>query len=326
MGGECNLNCTHCHSKVQKYEFNPDVIEFIRQGGFRRITFSGGEPLMYWDTIKRVAESLGKEFQYKFVSNLTLLTEEMVPFLNEYNFIVVCSFDGSDGTRDQFPRPRYDLFRLVKHQGFAITVYDENNDIEKIEAELRQIADRNRLHPVNSISPNYIHITDNVHNCSSTMGTAKKYVLQMARMIEPEIIAFKSIKHEDPLMDLLMLYKAATKWWIPKTYDGIHCFNDRVVSLSIDGRFMVCPYTPEYYGDIYTGIDYKKFDGHIPEKCKLCPIFDICKCACVENVTSQECYIARTMHRWLDKTINKWGVAEKLKEAIRVRLENQLNR
>lgn len=315
LGGECNFNCKHCHSKKITYRFNPDIIPYLKNNGFYRITYSGGEPLMYFDLIKKITLELGYDFQYKFVTNASLLREDQIDFLNEYNFSVFASYDGEAGVRDIVPPPRYDLLRLIKNHGLAITVYEENNNLRQLKKDVDWLIARNRIKRLPSFLPEFIHQTEQVSKNSTTLETAKSFILQLAPMLENEIVAF-SIDENPELFRYYALYKACNKWWIKKNYNGLKCINDRLIPMTIDGRFLACPYGTNFVGNIYTGLDWKKIEEITPKKCKVCPIKDICKGSCWANKTSQECYIARTMHRWLDKVIDRRGVREKLEKKM----------
>ena len=110
---------------------------------------------MYFDVMKRVCEELGHDFQYKFVTNTTLLTEDMVEFFNDYHFMVCGSFDGEDGCRSTFPRPRFDLLAKIKRNTLAVTVYEENNDLIKLKREVDFLVGENRLNYRQSLAPEY---------------------------------------------------------------------------------------------------------------------------------------------------------------------------
>ena len=61
--------------------------------------FQGGEPLMNFETIKYIIEysksiSNGKIIEYNLVSNLTLLTDEMIEFFIENEVSICTSIDG----------------------------------------------------------------------------------------------------------------------------------------------------------------------------------------------------------------------------------------
>lgn len=315
LGGECNLKCKYCHSENHKYEFNPDIIDFVKQAGIRRVTFSGGEPLLYWGIIQNITKSLGTDFKYRMVSNLTLLTEDKVRFLNEYNFLLCGSYDGTEGLRDNERRPRWDLLSKINNHGFAVTVYQENLNLRKIQEELENLVCVNKLKNFYSYFPNFIHSTQNVES-TTTLETAKEYLQQLTPMVETELISLLWDDSANPLRTRPMLAKSLLYWWTKKKYRGIRCVNEYNYSIALDGRFLACPYEHEFVGDIYTGLDLDKIDALTPQKCKLCPIFVVCKGACWTNQTNHECYIARKMNKWLNVVIEKWNAKEKVETAL----------
>lgn len=111
LGPACNMTCRHCSQTPIKNTFclKPDselsekVISFLKKwldvknGSFSRIYFWGGEPLLYWDTIKRyilLFESVGiSPRQYRIFSNGLLLTKEIAEFCNEHRVMFTMSYD-----------------------------------------------------------------------------------------------------------------------------------------------------------------------------------------------------------------------------------------
>lgn len=134
----------------------------------------------------------------------------------------------------------------------------------------------------------------------------------MAEIIEPEIIALtltSEDKRKQKFYESHTLRKSIGKWLFsyPKQR-GIRCFNENLHNMTLDGRFILCPYNDsKVVGDIYKGIDYDIVESYLPERCLSCSIKDICRGSCVENVTKNECYIARTMNRWLEKVMARYN-------------------
>ena len=278
---------------------------------------------MYWDTIKTIAESLGDSFNYRMVSNLTLLTEDKVDFLNKYKFLVCGSYDGSNSQRDSSLRPRWDVLSKINNQGFAVTVYKENLNLREIKNELEVTVSVNRLKKCASFFPNFIHSTKNVLDSSTTLEEAKEYLRQITPMIEIELMTLVQSDEVNPLRTRAMLNKALQYWWVEKDYRGIRCANENSYSIALNGKFLMCPYEHEFIGDIYTGLDLEKIDKLTPEKCKVCPIFNICRGSCWANKTNQECYIARKMNKWLNVVIDKWGAKGKVTDALKIFKQHQ---
>lgn len=109
LGNECNLNCKYClqHPLVEhpiSHEINPDIYDFIEaicnglnDGNTLTLQFFGGEPLLFWDNIKKVVIEIQKRklpVEYSLMTNGKLITQEMVDFFNKYEFWICVSWDG----------------------------------------------------------------------------------------------------------------------------------------------------------------------------------------------------------------------------------------
>lgn len=106
----CNFNCIYCQagqldSKEEFYmskEVAKKAVDIALKSPSRYLTFEfqGGEPLTNFDTIKYIIEyskSNGKDknIEYNLVSNLTLLTDEMIGFFKENDVSICTSIDGN---------------------------------------------------------------------------------------------------------------------------------------------------------------------------------------------------------------------------------------
>lgn len=107
LGMECNLNCKYClqHDLVEhpiQHDINPDIYDFI-EGSVKaaentiRIQFFGGEPLLFFGSIKEIVTELnsrGLNIDYSVITNGKAITQEMVDFFIDNNFTVGISWDG----------------------------------------------------------------------------------------------------------------------------------------------------------------------------------------------------------------------------------------
>ena len=114
LGPACNMSCRHCTQTPIKSTLNlppcggklsDDVVKFLRQWNkvrnFGRIYFWGGEPLLYWETIKNLIlkfNSLGFLRQYVIFTNGLLLDDNIADFCNEHNVWVTMSHDAPNCT------------------------------------------------------------------------------------------------------------------------------------------------------------------------------------------------------------------------------------
>lgn len=111
---DCNLRCEYCaysgkyknriHSKrSMSYEVACKAIDYMVKHS--RCTkkcilgFYGGEPLLEISLIKKIVTYIesnceGKEFTYMITTNATLLSDDIVDYLVEKNFVLMISIDG----------------------------------------------------------------------------------------------------------------------------------------------------------------------------------------------------------------------------------------
>lgn len=118
----CPLNCKYCDLKngdgfgtmpqltfeevyyrIKKYD-EQDTKDNIQT----RFIFTGGEPLLYWDWIKKIIEEYGDYFEYEFNTSGYLLTEDILIFLSHYKSIkFYLSVDGNEALTN-YLRPTND--------------------------------------------------------------------------------------------------------------------------------------------------------------------------------------------------------------------------
>lgn len=109
MTEKCPLECRYCHLK-SKYEEaeGPDfsyeyiynkvksyVEEDKKNGYTTQILFTGGEPFIYWDIIKKIILNF-PNIRYAFNTSGFLFTEEILRFLSNYSVQFCLSCDGDE--------------------------------------------------------------------------------------------------------------------------------------------------------------------------------------------------------------------------------------
>ena len=306
LGGRCNLKCEHCHNAIIDYEYNPDIIEWIKKSRCKKISFSGGEPTLYFDLIKKIMTEIGKGIDYHIVTNATLLTNDMIKFFNEYNANVIVSYDGEFSSRDFSYIPKYHDVKKFNRHGLTSVYYGQEETLLQLQAEIDLFRKRYWDDTTQaSFYPNFIHQTKMSPGNDIDKNTAIKYVTEYGGILELDFLKFKKNGNIKPLN---VLKNAFNKWVKKKDVRGVACFNQNHVNLTIGGDFLVCPYNPNTkVGDIYNDIDWDLIEEkYLPERCRNCKIKDICKCTCVENITTNECYIAKVLHRHTIKLMKKY--------------------
>jgi len=109
MSNACNLRCKYCYADHGGYgrsnalmqkETLMEVIAYLERANIKKIgilSFFGGEPLLNFDLIRDIVPVILSKFDidnFEIVTNGTMLTEEIVKFLVQYNFVVGVSIDG----------------------------------------------------------------------------------------------------------------------------------------------------------------------------------------------------------------------------------------
>ena len=106
LGSACNFHCKYCLQCDMKHDMKKQVSDKLKkflwsvacktQSTPIDILFWGGEPLLYFKQIVEIVNTFGKSFKYVMVSNGSLLTEEIVNFLNDNHIRYVFSNDGKN--------------------------------------------------------------------------------------------------------------------------------------------------------------------------------------------------------------------------------------
>ena len=112
----CNLRCVYCQANngvsqphvFMTKETASKAVDIALQSPARFMTFEfqGGEPLLNYDVIRHIIEyaetkNTKHEIRYNVVTNLTLLTDEMLSFFKEHNVGISTSIDGSKDIHDR---------------------------------------------------------------------------------------------------------------------------------------------------------------------------------------------------------------------------------
>ena len=119
---DCNLRCEYCFAETGEYglgkrmhmdfETGKKAMDFLLENSGDRenleLDFFGGEPLMNWDTVKKLVEygrsrekEYGKRFRFTITTNGMLLTEDKMDFINKEMSNVVLSVDGRKEVNDR---------------------------------------------------------------------------------------------------------------------------------------------------------------------------------------------------------------------------------
>ena len=131
MGLSCNYSCDYCSQKfVERAETTTakdvapfmkklEVLEFNEEMGLK-VEFWGGEPLVYWKTLKPLAEAIREKVpfaKFSMITNGSILTDEIIDWLMMMDFSVSISHDGP-GQAVRGPDPFDDPEKKERLLGF----------------------------------------------------------------------------------------------------------------------------------------------------------------------------------------------------------------
>jgi uncharacterized protein len=143
MGLSCNYSCDYCSQKfverpeetskkdIDAFLERLDGLDFDEKKGLR-VEFWGGEPLVYWKTMKPLAEALQERFsswekppKFTMITNGSILTKEICAWLYYMGFSVSISHDGPGQSvrgPDPFDDPKakktiLDFYKIMRKQG-----------------------------------------------------------------------------------------------------------------------------------------------------------------------------------------------------------------
>jgi len=106
LGLSCNYGCEYCSQRFVPHadSINPNLVKAFLLNAKnwlksppKRIEFWGGEPLVYWKTLKPLAEGLAEMFadvKMSMVTNGSILTDEIVEWIDAMDFGIGLSHDG----------------------------------------------------------------------------------------------------------------------------------------------------------------------------------------------------------------------------------------
>lgn len=115
LGNACNIQCKYCMQRVLvnrslERKIDPKIYQLIDSLGDIRVTFYGGEPLLYFPAIKEIMANR-PHLNAGIISNGKALTPEMVNFINDHNMSLTISWDGKNVMETR----GYDAIAKQKH-------------------------------------------------------------------------------------------------------------------------------------------------------------------------------------------------------------------
>ena len=154
----CNFNCIYCQAgnlnKKHEYKMSEETakkavdIALESPSKYLSFEFQGGEPLLNYKVIKYIINYTNevkkdKVIEFNLVSNLTLLTNEMLEFFIENNVSICTSIDGNKELQN-INRPFIDGNSYNETTKKIKELRDKNIDVNAIETTTKYSLDKHK--------------------------------------------------------------------------------------------------------------------------------------------------------------------------------------
>ena len=295
---KCNLACPYCYVANRDQFMTPETFDqtlekikyYTKRAGCDgvHISYFGGEPLLNWELVKYAIPKIkAKGWSQTIVSNMTLITQEIVDFCKAYGVGFSWSFDGL-GSNESRP-----LRRIPENQGCKKILDLYNNKKELLLSLCKSC--KVMIYP-----GNYKNMAENLDFLLEWGIPSPDFtIVRDAIWTTEDVEGFKEEAHR--LADRWMHHlKAGTRstvgffmLYILDTIFGIQhgkrpfgCFAcSRGATVLSNGDFYPCArfaskkllkYTADHDFDYY----FKMLNPQSYDKCKSCDLYCICNAGC----------------------------------------------
>ena len=326
----CNLDCSYCiysdnynnrhHAdKWMTLEIAKKAIDYYVAHSSDEeeisIGFYGGEPLLAFDFIKECvayAEEAfeGRKVMYSFTTNGTLLTDEKLDFLVQYNFAILISLDGPEDVQNRHRKFANSetgsfetLMKNIKNLKLKYPTYFKDhisfNTVLDQRYPLADIANfmltdetvRDSRFSTSTINDTYANTkieSNSVFVEEYEYEKFKTFLWLTEKLSRQEISPIMRDVYSD-VRKMTILFERYNQESLPyKGHRGGPCIPGvRKLFVTVEGKFYPCERVREnsiapYIGDVYSGIDEEKaisvlnIERISTEKCKNCWAYSFC--------------------------------------------------
>lgn len=328
LGNECNLNCKYCIQHVMVNEMTPhginkDLVSYIkriadRQNHPLKIMFYGGEPLIWFEDIKKYAKELESYVNFAVITNGKLLDEEKIDFLNEFNIGAGVSYDGKNSkiTRGyDVLEDKYGLLLKINSLSFSgvISTYNYPKDwLDNLEDFAQDYVKKHNMFVGTNLD--LLMNNNNLDNLNNfDMSKIRTQMIELCDIYYQNQISKKENVFSDTFIkDLLNMSNNK-----PNIKNYGKCGNGITVqNIDADGDMYLCHNSRIKIGNLSTTreeMTKKCLDMYKPKlHCEKCNVLSYCGGGCMlstqEDLDSYYCELTKNMYEPVKE------LYEKLKE------------
>ena len=313
LTNDCNLACSYCFESNKGKDYMPkemalDILKATYNvvdpmAGVFTLNMFGGEPLMNWDTFKAVCDYVlenNLKIRITATTNLTLLTDEMIDYIDELSIPVLVSVDGIKEVHDKHRCNSFD--KVIENMKKLI-----DRDLGYLIEARMTVAPDTAKYMYESVKMLVDLGINNIANVpASDLDWDAQSIQDYKDNYEKILDMYIDILNDETNKRNISLYKvdqALNLALEPIKEDTSMCNigNPRWVIVDWKGDIWPCPDYPTTdnvdliagkIGNFYTGVDETKVDPkpmvatYELERCKGCEAISICKSGCpYENYT-----------------------------------------
>ena len=313
LTNDCNLACSYCFESNKGKDYMPkemalDILKATYNvvdpmAGVFTLNMFGGEPLMNWETFKAVCDYVlenNLKIRITATTNLTLLTDEMIDYIDELSIPVLVSVDGIKEVHDKHRCNSFD--KVIENMKKLI-----DRDLGYLIEARMTVAPDTAKYMYESVKMLVDLGINNIANVpASDLDWDAQSIQDYKDNYEKILDMYIDILNDETNKRNISLYKvdqALNLALEPIKEDTSMCNigNPRWVIVDWKGDIWPCPDYPTTdnadliagkIGNFYTGVDETKVDPkpmvatYELERCKGCEAISICKSGCpYENYT-----------------------------------------
>ena len=313
LTNDCNLACSYCFESNKGKDYMPkemalDILKATYNqvdpmAGIFTLNMFGGEPLMNWDTFKAVCDYVlenNLKIRITATTNLTLLTDEMIDYIDELSIPVLVSVDGIKEVHDKHRCNSFD--KVIENMKKLI-----DRDLGYLIEARMTVAPDTAKYMYESVKMLVDLGINNIANVpASDLEWDAQSIQDYKDNYEKILDMYIDILNDETNKRNISLYKvdqALNLALEPIKEDTSMCNigNPKWVIVDWKGDIWPCPDYPTTdnvdliagkIGNFYTGVDETKVDPkpmvatYELERCKGCEAISICKSGCpYENYT-----------------------------------------
>lgn len=313
LTNDCNLACSYCFESNKGKDYMPkemalDILKATYNvvdpmAGIFTLNMFGGEPLMNWETFKAVCDYVlenNLKIRITATTNLTLLTDEMIDYIDELSIPILVSVDGIKEVHDKHRCNSFD--KVIENMKKLI-----DRDLGYLIEARMTIAPDTAKYMYESVKMLVDLGINNIANVpASDLEWDAQSIQDYKDNYEKILDMYIDILNDETNKRNISLYKvdqALNLALEPIKEDTSMCNigNPRWVIVDWKGDIWPCPDYPTTdnvdliagkIGNFYTVVDETKVDPkpmvatYELERCKGCEAISICKSGCpYENYT-----------------------------------------